>query len=157
MTVYARLIISEPVRSASETWGVIVNLLTAQGDAAVKQELLSVTGAVSSLISDETIKDSPIVAYGAGPRVRFYCLYGENAITGDQANERALPTSPINGDWSVSLPCPPDDMQWVQSFLKKRSSHISVRDVRSPVNDDEDRVENNQKSTGINLEAFLKL
>lgn len=83
MTTLARHIISEPVRTASETWKIIVDLLASNSDSLARSELLSVVGVASSLIASEAAKDSPIVVYGSGPRIRIYCLYGEDAIVGD--------------------------------------------------------------------------
>src|SRR4030042_4455501 len=114
MTTISRKIIAIPARSASEAWKVIVNLIAPQTDSDAQRELLETTGIASSLITDEAMKDVPIVVYGVGPRIRIYCLYGEDAITAEKVNEARLPSSPTDGDWTMSLPCPAEDLDWVQ-------------------------------------------
>ena len=76
MTVFARRVVADPVRVATETWHVIVDLLTTDADLDAKKELLSVTGIASALIAAENPKDAPIVVYCSCPRFRIYCLYG---------------------------------------------------------------------------------
>lgn len=155
MTVTARRIIAEPVRSASDTWKVIVDLLAPEADNPGRRELVAVLGIASSLIASEAVKDAPIVVFGSGPRIRVYCLYGEDAIVGEDASESPLPTTPINGDWNISLPCPEDELEWVKTALKKHSSRITARELNSPVEDDEGK-STNSKGSSVNLEAFLR-
>src|ERR1035437_9708602 len=105
MTVVARRIISTPVRSASETWTVITNLL-APADGEGRRELAHVGGVACSLISSEAPAKDAIVVWGNGPRVRVYCLFGEDAITGDDKAESSLATCPTDGDWRMGLTSP---------------------------------------------------
>jgi hypothetical protein len=129
MTVVARKVNSVPTRLASETWTRIVDLV-APTNASARAELLSVIGVASSLITRESLKDAPFVMWGEGPRVRVYCIYGEEAIEGVSANETALPDSPAESSaWSASLPCPADDLSWVQAQLARLSSRITARDA----------------------------
>ena len=155
MTVIARYVVSEPVRLATETWAAIVNLLAPEADSNARAQMLSVSGIACSLISSEVMKDAPIVVYGSGPRVRIYCLYGEDAITGENANEKSLVSSPVTGDWAMSLPCPESDLEWVVTALKKKSTRIGARDINDPV---DDKPENSigEKSASINREAFFR-
>jgi hypothetical protein len=44
MTVIARRIIATPVRSASEAWAAIVNILAPQSGSKARQELLAIEG-----------------------------------------------------------------------------------------------------------------
>ena len=154
MTTLARHIISEPVRTASETWRVIVDLLAPDANSPARNELLLVAGVASSLIASEAVKDIPIVVYGSGPRIRIYCLYGEDAIVGEDANESPLSSNPTAGDWSMSLPCPADDLEWVQNALKNRSKRITAREMNTPVDNEETNT--NGKSASIDMEAFLR-
>lgn len=156
MTVIARRIISIPVRSASESWGMIVDLLAAQTEAEIRKELLGICGVVSSLIADEAMKDAPIVVYGSGPRVRIYCLYGEDAITGENANEAAFPSFPTEGDWRLSLPCPSEDLEWIQNVLKKKSSRITARNMTTEMEIEKSPNEQANQAL-INKEAFFRL
>lgn len=155
MTVIARRIVAEPVRSASETWKAIVDLLAPEADNQGRVELMAILGVASSIIAVEAVKDAPIVVFGSGSRVRVYCLYGEDAIVGEDANESQLPATPINGDWSMSLPCPENELEWIQAALKKHSTRISAREMSSPVEDDSGKGANNRVAN-INLEAFLR-
>jgi hypothetical protein len=155
VTTIARRIVSEPVRDATATWQTIVNLLAPSSMAAARSELLSVTGIACSLIAGEAFKDAPAVMFGTGPRIRIYCLYGDDAMTGDGATESALASSPVSGEWALSLPCEPDDLEWVSAALKKRSSRITARDLNLPVEEDE-KDNADQKSANVNVEAFLR-
>jgi len=132
MTVVARRIIAVPVRTASDAWAAIVNLLAPGPNSKARSELLHIAGVASALIADEAMK-APIVVYGSGPRVRIYCLYDEDAITGEAAREETLAFNATEGDWRMSLPCPADDLAWVQDALQKRSSHVTARDMTTTV------------------------
>jgi hypothetical protein len=87
-----------------------------------------VAGIASSLITDQSPKDAPIVVTCDGPCTRIYCLYDEDAIDGDEASEESLGFDPLKGDWTMSLPCPTDELDWVRAALKKHSSRITARD-----------------------------
>lgn len=155
MTVVSRTIRAIPHRPASDTWNFIVDLLApSQGEA--RSELQSVSGTACALIAEAIMTDTAIVVYGSGPRIRIYCLFNEDALEGDKASESALSFVPTNGDWKLSIPCPPDDLQWVQKALKAKSSRITARDKDVAVEDDDsnDRAES---SLTIDKEAFLRL
>ena len=127
-SVYSRTIRSTPQRDALDTWHVIVALLTQGRLGATRNELLAVAGTASSLIADQSPKDAPIVVTCEGPRTRIYCLYDEDAIDGDQANEDGLGFDPLKGEWAISLPAHKDELAWVQAALKRHSSRITARD-----------------------------
>lgn len=127
-TVASRTFRSTPQRDALQTWTAIVDLLTQGKTGAAQTELLAVAGVAASVIADQAPKDAAIVATCDGPRTRIYCLYDDDAIEGSDANEDALGFDPLKGDWRVSLPCPGDDLTWVQGALKQHSSRITARD-----------------------------
>lgn len=155
-SVVARRIIATPARHASEAWATIVNLI-APSRGSARTELESVAGIASSLISDEAFQDAPAVVRGKGPRIRFYCIYGEDAISGEDASEAALATVPTEDEWKMSLPCPADDLQWVQAALAKKSTRITARDLSEKVTDeDEDGQDASAKAVTINREAFFR-
>lgn len=52
MTVAARRVVSSPVRTATETWGVITNIL-APKDGTARRELSKIAGVACSLIASE--------------------------------------------------------------------------------------------------------
>ena len=136
-TVASRTFRSNPQRDALQTWTVIVDLLT-QGKAnAARTELLAVAGVAASVIAEQAPKDAAIVVTCDGPRTRIYCLYDDDAIDGADANEDVLGFDPLKGEWRVSLPCPADDLAWVQGALKKHSSRITARDLGAAVSADE--------------------
>lgn len=155
MTTLARRLASIPTRLASDTWQQVVKLV-APTNTAAQHELLNVTGIASSLITREAMKDSPIVVAGDGPRVRLYCLYGEKAIEGTGLNEAPLPNSPAESDtWTVSLPCPRDDLSWIQDSLKRLSSRITARDMAETLPSEPDD-QTTAEQASINLESFLR-
>lgn len=132
-TVASRTFASTPSRDAAETWSAIVDLLTQGRNSPARNELLAVLGVAASIIADQMPKDAPIVVTCDGPRTRIYCLYDDYAIEGSDANEDVLGFDPLEGDWRVSLPCPMDDLSWVQGALKKHSTRISARDPDAAV------------------------
>jgi hypothetical protein len=156
MSVVARRIRATPERAASDAWQVIVDLI-APKDGDSRRELLGIEGIASSLISTESPKHAPMVVRGKGPRVRIYCLYDEEAIAGDDANEAALAECPTDGDWMLNLPADADDVAWVRDALAKKSKRISVREKSEAVADGEE--ESKQAASAeaaINMEAFLR-
>jgi hypothetical protein len=159
MTVVARTFCSIPKRSALETWTAIVVLLAPKAGSEARRELESVAGIASSLITREAM-NSPIVVYGCGPRVRIYCVYNEDAITGDAANENKLAFDATEGDWHMSLPCPSDDLDWVTGALAKKTKRITARDQAEEVSSDETleavKATRTDGGTGIDKQAFLK-
>lgn len=125
VTRVRRAFVATPARSASETWNAIVDVVTPEGVAG-RSELVAVTGVAASLIAAEAWGKTAAVVFGVGPQLRIYCLYGEDAIVGDEANEDGLSWSPTDGDWSMELPSPAEDLEWVQSALAESSDRISA-------------------------------
>ena len=154
MSVVARRIRATPERSASETWQAIVDLLAPDGGNA-RNELISIEGIASSIISTESPKDSPIVVKGDGPRVRIYCLFDGDAVSGDDANESALAECPTAGAWSLSLPVEIEDVEWVKTALAMKTKNVTVRE-RSQSVDDTDKQQAMSAEPLINMEAFLR-
>lgn len=150
-TVVSRSFDSTPQRDAAETWRAIVALLSQGRIGAVQDELLAVTGIAASLIADQAPKTAAIVVTCDGPRTRIYCLYDDDAIDGSDANEAGLGFDPLEGDWRVSLPCPTEDLAWVQSALAAKSSRITARDKTATL-----AVERAGASAGSSLTIDLK-
>lgn len=159
MTVVVRTFCSIPKRSALATWAAIVALLAPKAGSDARCELESVAGIASSLITREAM-NSPIVVYGCGPRVRIYCVYNEDAITGDAANENKLAFDATDGDWHMSLPCPADDLDWVAGALAKKTNRITARDQGEAVESEESsqasKTAGCDETASINMEGFLK-
>jgi hypothetical protein len=156
MSVVARTFVSIPVRSARETWNAICNLVAPNANSAAAREICSVAGVAASLIAREAMT-APIVVYGSRPRVRIYCLYHTSAIEGDGSNESALAFDATEGDWQMSLPCPADDLTWVQPELAQRSQRISARDQESKVGEDETETDSARSFVlKLDEEAFFR-
>jgi hypothetical protein len=153
-TVASRRFRSSPYRDTSQTWALIVDLLTKGENTQARKELLSVKGIAASLIADRAMKDAPIIATCEGPRTRIYCLYDDDAVDGSDASEDSLGFDPLKGGWAVSLPCPADELDWVQSALKEHSSRITARDLAAGISTEEQKSSNS--ALVLDMEAFLK-
>lgn len=155
MSTVARRIKATPERAAADAWQVIVDLLAPKPGAA-RNELLSIEGIASSLIATESPKDAPMVVVGKGPRVRIYCLYDQDAISGDDANEAALAVCPTDDEWAMSLPADADDVDWVKSALAKKTAHVMVREKSEAYTADDETKKSASAEAAINMEAFLR-
>ena len=156
MTVVVRSFVSIPERTAWATWSAISQLLAPEANSAASVELASVAGIASSLISREAMT-APIVTCGAGPRVRVYCLYDGDAVEGDDANETMLSFNPTANDWQMSLPCPDEDLSWVQNALKAKSKRVTARDMDTAFDSKEEKEASKKGTveTVVDLEAFF--
>lgn len=153
-TVVSRTVRSVPWRSARDTWERVVDILTAAGGAAHRAELLSITGVAAAMITEKATAHVPIVVSGGGPRVRVYCLFDEAALDGDGENETALSFNPLEGDWSISLPCPADDLDWVSEALSRKTPRVVARDAAEGI-----AVARGKAATGsfeVNIGEFMK-
>lgn len=156
MSAVARRIRATPERSASDAWDIIVDLV-APANGSARQELLSIEGIASSIIATESPKDAPMVVRGKGPRVRIYCLYNEDAISGDNANEAALAETPTDAEWLMSLPVDADDVTWIKDALAKKTSRVTVRDKSETLDAGEDSsATTSTRAAAINMEEFLR-
>ncbi len=156
MSTIARRIRATPARPATEAWEMIVGLISEPGSAA-RKELNAVSGIASCLIADETSKDLPIVVAGVGPRLLLYCLYDEDAVTGEDADETALPWNPTDGNWKMWLPAAREDLDWVQRELAKRGSRIVAYELEKGEREGEAARPEGRPAVAINVEAFKNL
>jgi hypothetical protein len=154
-TILKRQVRANPHRTASEVWQFITNLIAPDSNSPSREELRRVGGIAALVIASEAPKDSPIVVHGTGPRLRVYCLYDEDAISGDGANENTLPFSAAEDDWHLSLPCSAEDLKWVQQELKKRSARVTAREIGDRV-DEEPEATDERSAPQIDLKAFLR-
>lgn len=132
-SVVVRRVASTPSRTAAETWRRIIELVAPQTESAARAELESAAGVACSSISSEATASDPIVVMGSGPRVRMYCIFGEDAVVGEDVNEDALAQTATEGDWSMSIPCLPEDVNWSNQALAAASSRISARSTGEDV------------------------
>jgi len=153
--IIARRVASTPERTALETWDRIVTLLAPEPESSGRAELATAKGVACSAISSEATKDDPIVVRGAGLFVRVYCVFGDDAMTGDNVNEDPLIKTPTEGEWSMSIPCLPEDLEWSQAKLASVSKRITARAMGENVTADALGTSNSQP-LAINLEEFLK-
>lgn len=145
MSVMVRGIASVPVRTSTETWRAIVDLL-APAASPGRDRLLAVTNVAAILIAEEYIQQAPIVvAPAAGARVRVRTVHGADAVDA-QADEIPLAVSPCAGTaWTMSLPCGIDDVEEIRASLSAHS-WITVRDVTEGITTDPS--ESSTKSAG---------
>ncbi len=157
MSVISRKLRSTPVHTATDTWKALALLLAPDQSSDAHQELMAVSGTACSQISSESMKDAAVVCDGKGPRIRIYCLYDENAIVGEDQNEAPLQTCPTEEDWSVSLPCMAEDLDWVSKSLKTNSSRITARNLAERLGPAEKNTNTSSSAAAaVNTEAFLR-
>ena len=157
-TVASRTFRSSPYRDSAQTWIALVELLTRGREGPARQELLSVSGVASSLIADRAPAEAAVVVVCEGTRTRLYCIYDEDAIDGSDTKEDALGYDPLQGEWSLSLPCPADDLPWVAKTLQGFSSRITARDMAATLGEETRRGELGESAPEMTVdrEAFLK-
>jgi len=154
-TVVKRTVRSSPYRDANETWTFIIELLTQGKDGDARRALCAVAGIACCLITDQALKDAPLIATCEGPRTRIYGLYDEDSLDSAAANEDKLGFVPLKGDWHVSLPCAADELNWVRPALKKHGNRISARDLTSGIAEGEPALVKSAAFT-LDVEEFLK-
>jgi hypothetical protein len=159
-TVVARRILASPARLSSAVWQTITDLVT-KGDSTATAEFAKVKGVASSLINDEVLKQHPFVVKNRGPRLRVYCLYGEDAVSGEDKNEEALSWSPTAESWHAFLPCLPDELDEMAELLAGKSKKFSVYDIEKGMPDDEPAAEEatagQGEKTTVNWSSFGNL
>jgi len=135
MSVMVRSIASVPVRTSTETWRAIVDLL-ARAASPGRDRLLAVTNVAAILIAEEYTQQAPIVVTpAAGARVRVRTVHGTDAVDA-QTDEIPLAVSPCAGTaWTMSLPCGIDDIEEIRASLSTHS-WITVRDVTDGITAD---------------------
>jgi len=153
MTIVARRFASVPKRRASDTWKEILSIVAPDRTSPAYKELTAIASPVSAMIASEV--DAPIVFHGTGPLLRIYCLYGEDAVLGERVNETALNFVPTDGAWSMSLPCPTEDLEWVRRRLAD-APHVSARDESAAVKRVDQNREEESRSLTVDRAAFLR-
>lgn len=116
-----------PLRSASETWEAVVDLVTGRGSKDVRQ-LRDAVGVMGSIIADEHPANCAIVLEGVGAQLRIYCRYGMKAIE-EGAKLDALTWNPTAGEWTMHVPCDSENIVWVKASLARTSARIKVFDM----------------------------
>jgi len=155
-TVVKRMLRATPQRTAAEVWQLITDLVAHDKGSTARVELNAICGPMGQIIASEALKDDPLVFFGGGPRLRIYCLYGEEAIGGDDENESSLAFVPTDGDWRMSVPCLPEDLAWVRGELKRRAAHVVARAVGEAVDDEEKDVPIRATNVEVDTGRFLR-
>jgi hypothetical protein len=154
MSTVARRVASTPARTAAQTWAKITELLAPDAASAARRELNNAAGVACAAIASEATKDAPIVMWGVGPRVRVYCVFADDALSGDGVYEDALTSCPTDGDWKLSIPCAAEDVAWSNKKLASASARISARASTDDVMTEKAAAAG--RSFAINAEEFLK-
>lgn len=158
MSIVARKFNASPARLSSETWAAISTLVCGDDEKALA-EFTVVTGIGSSLLNDQLFEANAMVVVSKGPRLRIYCLYGEDAISGEDQNEEPLSWKPTEEEWHVFLPCAADEIKEIKKALKSKSNKFSAYDVDVGLPEDAtDHMENSDSAkASIDFAAFRKL
>jgi len=155
MSTIRRDFLSSPHRTGAETWEAIASLLAPDGTGPARKELLSVTGIAAQIIASESVKDFPIISAGSGDRVRIYCLYNDDAVDPDSANESSLAFDATAKGWKLSIPAEQEDVSWSNAEMAKHSSRITVREKSEQFGEEEQSAAGSA-SLELDLKEFLK-
>ena len=128
MTTTARRVRAIPVRTSTQAWEKIVELL-ASADVTIRPHLEEAANVASMLITEEHTAIDPIILTGCGPQVRVYTLHGTKAIDGANENEQPL-TLTATDAWRVSLPATGDDLELARASITD-NVHVEVYDRAS--------------------------
>lgn len=134
---------SIPLRSATETWQEIIDLITGAGSKDV-QQLKSANGVMGSIITDEHPANRAIMLEGVGAQLRIYCRYGLKAVEEGEKID-SLTWNPTAGDWKMHVPCDEENLEWVKNSLAASSPRIKVFNVA-----DAERAEEEETSSSTN-------
>lgn len=156
-TVIARRIAATPVRSASATWAKITDILASAASGESRSELERVRGVGAASVASESPRESAIVVHGGGPRVRLYCIFNDDAITGENVNEDPIQVNPLQDGWRMSIPFPKEDLAWATAELRRLSARITAREAGTEAesSDPSNRAAAPASAT-INVEEFLR-
>ena len=149
-----RDIASIPLRSAKDTWRVIIDLVTG-AETVDRKQLNEAAGVMESLIADEQPASVPIVFKGTGPRIVIYCLYNEDAMEAGLGID-PLTTNPTACDWRATAPCEVEDADWMNRTLKTRAPRITVHDVNEAPKEEESNEVKSSAAFEIDWGALVK-
>jgi len=140
-----RNISSIPLRSASETWDRIVELVSGPG-ARYLGQLKAAGGVIASIIADEVPAERPLLLEGVGAQLRVYCRYGAEAIQ-EGADVDPLIWTPTAGEWILHVPCDAENIAWVKAALAKTSPRIKAYNIAAA-----DRAEDEKRDGSVPIE-----
>ena len=115
-----------PLRSAEETWDVVVDIVTGT-DTVDLDQLLSARPVLSSLIADEIFAEHPLTWSGVGTRLVVYLCFGADAIqAGFDVDD--LTWNPTAGDWRLWVPCDVENLAWARESLNEKAPRIELHE-----------------------------
>ncbi|MFC3070498.1 hypothetical protein [Phenylobacterium soli] len=112
-----------PQRAGAEAWAEIVKLITGPGSQAVDQ-LTAAASVMATLLTEEDYADHPLTLKGKCMRLVIYGVYGADAISLEDPDP--LQQNPTEGEWTLFVPCPEEDLDWTRDALAKRAPRIQV-------------------------------
>lgn len=151
-----RRVAASPARTPMETWEKICSILAPDSGSEARKELMKVAGEASSTISSEGPMDSPFIAHGSGPRIHIYCVYGEDAVSGEGVEEEPLSSKPTTGDWALSMPVPEEDLEWTKESLKGKSKRVTARASGEAITESKEAASTVPSGFSINESEFYK-
>lgn len=129
-----RDIASVPLRSASETWQAVIDLITSTNSVDTAQ-LHAAASVMETVIAEELPARTPIVVSGCGSRLVIYCVFGEAALDLG-TNVDALTWNPTGEGWKLAAPAAARDLAWMKRTLAERAVRITVYDAAVGLPDD---------------------
>lgn len=153
MTVITRNFSASPQRTASEVWTVIIETIAANNEK-IQNTLKTISGIASSIIADETPESDAITVIGSGPRLRIYCIYGENAISGENS-ESVLSWNIFESEWQIYFPVRKEDLEWTSRELKQKGANFFAYEVGQKIDTANESVDSKTSQLTINI-AKLK-
>lgn len=158
MSTVARHFTASPARLSSATWEAISGLIC-KTDRDAAAEFAKVGGLASSLINEKYLSEHPLVLKNKGPRLRVYCLYGDDATSGEDANEEPLSWSPTADEWNAFLPCSEDEDQEMTASLKGKSAKFSIYNTKKGIPGDTENEMTDSASAAASVDwgEFKKL
>jgi hypothetical protein len=126
MTTLRRDVASLPVRSPSQTWETICDLVA--GQSIGRADLVAATDVATQLIAQEALRNDALIFSGNGPQVRVYTLHEEDATSAEPDDERPLVNPATEGEWSASFPADASDVEWASRAITKVTSRIAIRE-----------------------------
>lgn len=151
-----RRVAASPARTPMETWEKICSILAPESGSEARKELMKVAGEACSTISSEGPMDSPFIVHGSGLRIHVYCVYGEDAVSGEGVEEEVLSSNPTTGDWALSMPVPEEDLEWTKKSLKEKCTRVTARASGEALAESKDRTSLATSGFSINESEFYK-
>ncbi len=154
MTTIARRFAARPVRTSIEAWAAVRDALCQDNNPAV-DEFDRIQGVAASVISSNLPAAHPFVFIGEGPRVRVFMVYDNQALEGEDLNESPLVSSPFRSSWTGWVPALPDEIELVQTHLRRMSDCFVAYNVNHDL--PEPQASRQDRSLTLDREAMRRL